>query len=107
MANSLIQSNRNKDNLVPKVTAKAEDFETKKVADLETTSVTFDTNLKISNHSRNKLQTIANLGYADNQKNALDTALAAFFENLSPTEQKAFKLQTETLESRDVRLKNK
>lgn len=56
MANPLIQSNRNKANLTPKVIAKAEDFENEKNPITQTTRVTFDTNLKISiAHSRNKL----------------------------------------------------
>ena len=107
MANSLIRSNRNKKNITPKVIAKAEDFTPEKKLNVPATSVSFDTNLKISNHSRNKLQAIANLGYADSQKSALDLALQAFIDNLSSSEQKSFSLQTDTLEARDARLKNK
>ncbi|MGO3601484.1 MAG: DUF5388 domain-containing protein [Enterococcus faecalis] len=106
MANSLIQSNRNKKNITPKVIAKAEDFTPEKKSNVPATNVSFDTNLKISNHSRNKLQSIANLGYADSQKSALDLALQAFIDNLSSAEQKAFALQNETLEARDARLKS-
>lgn len=107
MANSLIRSNRNKVDIKPEVFAKAEDFEKEKKVITPTTRVTFDTNLKISNHSRNKLQVIANLGYADSQKSALDLALQAFVEDLTANEKKAFDIQLETLETRDARLKSK
>ena len=42
--------------------------------------VTFDTNLKISNHSRNKLQTMASIGYSENQRSAVDVALQARYK---------------------------
>ena len=69
--------------------------------------VTFDTNLKISNHSRNKLQAMASIGYSENQRTALDIALQAWYEALTLNEQKEFDLQVHTLEQRDVRMKNK
>lgn len=47
------------------------------------------------------------MGYADNQKTALDLALQSFIDDLSSSEQKAFNLQLDTLEARDSRLKNK
>lgn len=69
--------------------------------------VTFDTNLKISNHSRNKLQAMASIGYSENQRTALDIALQAWYEALTLNEQKEFDLQVHTLEQRDVRMKSK
>ena len=42
---------------------------------------TFDTKLKISNHSRNRLQTMASIGYSENQRTALDIALQTWYES--------------------------
>lgn len=56
MTNSLIRSNRNKANAIPKPAkqAKASDFDKTASDSTEVSSVTFDTNLKIRNHTRNK-----------------------------------------------------
>ena len=110
MANSLIRSNRNQshDTIKPAKVAKASDFDTDEQGNTSNvTSITFDTNLKISNHARNKLQAMAMIGYSENQRLALDVAIQAFTEQLSSNEMKEFNLQVETLESRDVRLKSK
>lgn len=108
MANSLIRSNRNNDEFKPKKMAKPSDFENDKFRSTnQVTSVTFDTNLKISNHSRNKLQAMSNLGYADNQRLSLDVSLESFYESLTNEEQKEFELQLKILEKRDVKLRNK
>ena len=69
--------------------------------------VTFDTNLKISNHSRNKLQAMASIGYSENQRTAVDVALQVWYDTLTMNEQKEFDLQVHTLERRDVRFKRK
>lgn len=69
--------------------------------------VTFDTNLKISNHSRNKLQAMASIGYSENQRTAVDVALQSWYDTLTINEQKEFDLQVHTLERRDVRIKRK
>ena len=69
--------------------------------------VTFDTNLKISNHSRNKLHAMASIGYSENQRTAVDVALQAWYDTLTINEQKEFDLQVHTLERRDVRIKRK
>lgn len=69
--------------------------------------VTFDTNLKISNHSRNKLQAMASIGYSENQRSAVDLALQAWYDTLTVNEQKEFDLQVHTLEQRDVKIKSK
>lgn len=69
--------------------------------------VTFDTNLKISNHSRNKLQAMASIGYSENQRSAVDVALQAWYDTLTVNEQKEFYLQVHTLEQRDVKIKSK
>lgn len=108
--NPLVNSNRkrNNDDFQPKVTAKASDFDRSEDQARKTvSSVTFDTNLKISNHSRNKLQAMASIGYSENQRTALDIALQTWYEALTVNEQKEFDLQVHTLEQRDVRMKNK
>ena len=69
--------------------------------------VTFNTNLKISNHSRNKLQAMASIGYSENQRSAVDVALQAWYDTLTVNEQKEFDLQVHTLEQRDVKIKSK
>ncbi|MBS0953558.1 DUF5388 domain-containing protein [Lactiplantibacillus plantarum] len=109
MANSLIRSNRNKNNVIPKPAkqAKASDFDTNAGDNKTVSSVTFDTNLKISNHTRNKLQAMAMIGYAENQRLSVDTAIQSFYEQLSTNEQREFDLQVSTLESRDIKLKSK
>lgn len=109
MANSLIRSNRNKATAIPKPTkqAKASDFDKSASDNRAVSSVTFDTNLKISNHTRNKLQAMAMIGYAENQRLSVDTAIQSFYEELSTNEQREFDLQVSTLETRDVKLKSR
>lgn len=51
-------------------------------------SVTFNTNLKTSNHSRNKLQALMNLGYSGSQKDAIDFLFENFKNQLSNIEKK-------------------
>ncbi|MGJ3707157.1 DUF5388 domain-containing protein [Levilactobacillus brevis] len=70
-------------------------------------SVTFDTNLKINNHIRNKLQAMAVLGYSDNQKAAIEVALSVYIESLTSDERKELEFQIDSLEKRDVRVKSK
>ncbi|MCT6891239.1 MAG: DUF5388 domain-containing protein [Lactobacillus sp.] len=108
--NPLVNSNRNRksENFKPQVSAHASDFDnTEKEMTNTVTSVTFDTNLKISNHSRNKLQAMASIGYSENQRTAVDVALQAWYDTLTMNEQKEFDLQVHTLERRDVRIKRK
>lgn len=111
MANSLVRSNRESINKFnPSKIAKASDFENNSKnnkTENNVSAVTFNTNLKISNHSRNKLQTIATLGYAENQRLSLDIALRSFYEGLTSEEQKQFDLQLGILEKRDIKLKSK
>ncbi|WP_353485812.1 DUF5388 domain-containing protein [Apilactobacillus xinyiensis] len=109
---SLVRSNRD---IKPKNQASINDFnkkaDTKKdknnPKNKNVTSVTFNTNLKINNHIRNKLQAIALTGLAENQKDAIEIALAAYLESLTKNEREAINLQANTLEARDVSKKNK
>lgn len=107
MANSLIRSNRNVE-FTAEENAKASDFDSnagKENSKVDT--VTFDTNIKISNHTRNKLQAMATLGFARDQKSAVDIIFAAYREGLPTEERKELDTQIATFETRDVRLKNK
>ncbi|MCK8607242.1 DUF5388 domain-containing protein [Apilactobacillus ozensis] len=110
---SLVRSNRD---IKPKNQASIEDFNKKQSTkekqdinknDKNVTSVTFNTNLKINNHIRNKLQAMALTGLAENQKDAIEIALAAYMESLTKNEREAVDLQANTLEARDVSKKNK
>lgn len=110
MNNPLVRSNRNSNNqnLQPEREAKAADFDnSSSIKQNEVTSVTFDTNLKISNHTRNKLQAMASIGYADTQRDAVDITLQTWIEQLTTSEQREFDLQVKTLEQRDIKRKNK
>ncbi|WP_434108406.1 DUF5388 domain-containing protein [Levilactobacillus brevis] len=109
MANKLIRSNRNP--IKPDKQAEISDFSK---SNKETyppknrvASVTFDTNLKINNHIRNKLQAMAVLGYSDNQKAAIEVALSVYIESLTSDERKELEFQIDSLEKRDVRVKSK
>lgn len=110
MANSLIRSNRNVE-FTAEENAKASDFDNKDNKTEKESStvdtVTFDTNIKISNHTRNKLQAMATLGFARDQKSAVDIIFAAYREGLPIEERKELDTQIATFETRDVRLKNK
>lgn len=108
--NPLVNSNRKRktEDFNPQVSAHASDFDkTEKPLNNTVSSVTFDTNLKISNHSRNKLQAMASIGYSENQRSAVDVALQAWYDTLTVNEQKEFDLQVHTLEQRDVKIKSK
>ena len=109
MANKLIRSNRNP--IKPDKQAEISDFSNSnkgiKTPQNQVASVTFDTNLKINNHIRNKLQAMAVLGYSDNQKAAIEVALSVYIESLTSDERKELEFQIDSLEKRDVRIKSK
>jgi len=50
---------------------------------------------------------MAMIGYAENQRLSVDTAIQSFYEQLSTNEQREFDLQVSTLETRDVKLKSR
>lgn len=81
------------------------------IEDLEKTTkpkeVTFNTNLKITNHARNMLQSLMTLGYTSSQKDAIGLLYEAFRETLDNDSKKELDMQYKTLEKRDARLKNK
>lgn len=109
MANSLIRSNRDKninELIKPKnmsSSKKIEELEKKTNTTIE--KVTFDTNLRITNHARNKLIAISSLGYASNQKEVLEVILNDFIRNLTTEEQKEVELELSILEKKDARKK--
>lgn len=98
---NLIKSNKTAQELQPKKTASIKELTGKIVAK----SVTFNTNLKISNHSRNKLQALMNLGYSASQKDAIDFLFENFKNQLSNSEKKELEFQLKVLEKRDAKLK--
>jgi Holliday junction resolvasome RuvABC DNA-binding subunit len=100
---SLIKSNRTAKELQPEKTASVKDFENKPAK--KATEVTFNTNLKITNHSRNKLQALMTLGYTQSQKDAIDLLFQSYREQLDADSRKELDLQIKTLERRDARLK--
>ncbi|MDF7639968.1 DUF5388 domain-containing protein [Lactobacillus sp. ESL0791] len=100
---SLIKSNRNFKDLQPKKIASLDDLKEKKSSKLN--EVTFDTNLKITNHSRNKLQALMTLGYTASQKEAIDLLFQVFHDQLDADSKKELDFQIKTLEKRDIKLK--
>lgn len=111
MANNLIRSNRknNDENFLKpqkKVTVSDLNVPVEKKT-VEVNRVSFNTNLKISNHSRNKLQSMVNLGHADSQKDAIDILFECFVEDLTESEKKEIELQIDILEKRDAKTKQK
>ncbi|MGM0260497.1 DUF5388 domain-containing protein [Enterococcus sp. AZ102] len=109
MANSLIRSNRLENsgaNLKPKKKVTLSDLD-EKAKPIEIEKVTFNTNIKISNHTRNRLQALANLGYASSQKDAIDLIFSAYLDTLLDSEKKELELQIDVLERKDAKLKKK
>jgi len=107
-SNKLIRSNRDREKeemLKPQQTATGFDKKESKKTQQEIASVTFDTNLKISNHTRNRLQAMTTLGYAETQKEAIDVVLEYFVNSMTESEKKAFLFQCATLEKRDVKFR--
>lgn len=88
----------------PEKMAKVEDFEKPKK---QLKEVTFNTNLKITNHARNMLQSLVTLGYTSTQKDAIELLYQAFTDQLDDDSKKELDMQYRTLEKRDTRLKNK
>lgn len=97
---------------------KLEDFQPDKmasIADLEKQPsaksnpkvVTFNTNLKISNHARNMLQSLVTLGYTSTQKDGIELLYQTFFDTLADDQQKELDMQYKTLERRDARMKKR
>lgn len=101
----LIKSNRNIKDLQPKHTVSMDDLNKKPVATSKPKAVTFDTNLKITNHSRNKLMALMTLGYTASQKEAVDLLFESFRDQLDADSRKELDFQIKTLERRDAKLK--
>lgn len=88
----------------PEKMAKVEDFEQPKKKLKE---VTFNTNLKLTNHSRNMLQSLVTLGYTSTQKDAIELLYQSFIDQLDDDSKKELDIQYRTLERRDARIKSK
>ncbi|MHA8263777.1 DUF5388 domain-containing protein [Lactobacillaceae bacterium Melli_B3] len=94
-------------NSKPQKSASASDFDKNAKSNSDVTSVTFDTNLRMSNHARNKLQAITMMGNSISQKDSLDIALSTYIDSLSTDQKNMFDMYYKSLERRDVNKKNK
>lgn len=103
----LIKSNKTAEELRPEKMFKMEDLNGPKTKKATPKEVTFNTNLKITNHTRNKLQALMTLGYTSTQKDAVDLLYSSYREMLDPSEQKELDIQIKTLELRDVKLRSR
>lgn len=63
--------------------------------------VEFPTNLKISNHQRNKLRALALTGHAMNQKAAIDFLLDFYYDHMDKADQKVYNNLVKTLNKTD------
>ena len=69
-------------------------------------SVTFYANVRINNHIKNKAEALSSIGLFKSQKDAISDALDYFIDSLPADDKRRYKLQLETLEERDVRIRN-
>ena len=72
----------------------------------ETDRVTFYANVRINNHIKNKAEALSSIGLFKSQKDAISDALDYFIDSLPADDKRRYKLQLETLEERDVRIRN-
>lgn len=91
----------------PDKMASIDDLEKKDTIKSKPKVVTFNTNLKISNHARNMLQSLVTLGYTSTQKDGIELLYQTFFDTLSDDQQKELDMQYKTLERRDARMKKR
>lgn len=73
----------------------------------ETDRVTFYANVRINNHIKNKAESLSSIGLFKSQKDAISDALDYYIDSLPAEDKRRYKLQLETLEERDVRIRNK
>lgn len=120
MGSLLNNPNLNKDrdplergaDITPKDTFKVTDLETTneiepKLSLSKTDRITFYANVRIDNHIKNKAEALSSLGLYKSQKEAIDEALDYLIDSLSSEDKRRLKFQIETLEERDIKLKNK
>lgn len=69
--------------------------------------VTFYANVRINNHIKNKAEALSSIGIFKSQKDAINDALDYLIDSLAQEDKRRLKLQLETLEEREVRIKNK
>lgn len=69
--------------------------------------ITFYANVRIDNHIKNKAEALSAIGLYKSQKEAIDEALDYLINSLPNEDKRRLKFQLETLEERDVRMKNK
>lgn len=76
-------------------------------SDSKTDRITFYANVRINNHIKNKAEALSAIGLYKSQKEAIDEALDYLINSLPNEDKRRLKFQIETLEERDVRMKNK
>ncbi len=76
-------------------------------SDSKTDRITFYANVRINNHIKNKAEALSAIGLYKSQKEAIDEALDYLINSLPNEDKRRLKFQIETLEERDVRIKNK
>ena len=102
----LIKSNKTAMDLQPKETASIEDFDKKLLKNnKKDETVTFDTSIRIDNHTRNKLVALATLGYTTSQKDAINLLFENYRDQMDSDSKKELNLQIKTLEKRDATLR--
>lgn len=96
---------RGKD-IKPQNTFSVDDLETPDLHQTKTDRVTFYANVRINNHIKNKAEALSSIGLFKSQKDAISDALNYFIDSLPIEDKRRYKLQLETLEERDVRIRN-
>ena len=72
-----------------------------KVDRKEVTQKTYATNIRVDNHTRNKISTLITLGYESSQKELTDRLVSFFIESLSDDEKSKYKNLLSIYEERD------
>lgn len=107
--NKIDPLDRGKD-IKPKNTFSLDDLETPDLSQIksktETDRVTFYANVRINNHIKNKAEALSSIGLFKSQKDAISDALDYFIDSLPAEDKRRYKFQLETLEERDVRIRN-
>lgn len=85
--------------------------ETKKVSNSNTQigidSVTYSSSIRIDNHIKNQLQSMAIVGFADSQKDAIELLITNWRETLTDEQRRTLDSQAATLERKDLIKKSK
>jgi len=99
--------------IVPQNTFKVSDLEESNPSDSidlsaidsKTDRITFYANVRINNHIKNKAEALSSIGMYKSQKEAIEEALDYLIDSLPSEEKRKLKFQIDTLEERDIRIK--